>query len=112
MLQIFKALSDETRLRILSVLWSKEMCVCEIEASLGLTQSNVSRHLTILKNAGLINGDKRAQWMYYNMDQVFLREHAILCEYLQTQFGKLRTYEKDTARLSACKQMDLCSQTK
>lgn len=49
MLDILKALADETRLRILSQVLRGEMCVCEIEECLGLTQSNASRHLTTLK---------------------------------------------------------------
>jgi len=49
LIDILKALSDETRLRIVAQIFKGDMCVCEIEASLGLTQSNASRHLTILK---------------------------------------------------------------
>ena len=67
MTDVFKALSDETRLRILSLILKGEMCVCEIEDCLGLTQSNASRHLTALKNAGILSSSKQAQWAYYSM---------------------------------------------
>ena len=49
--QIFKALSDRTRLRMVSLVMKHELCVCEIMEVLNLSQSNASRHLTILKNA-------------------------------------------------------------
>lgn len=60
MVERFKALSDETRLRILSLIVKKEMCVCEIETALGLTQSNASRHLTTLKQAEILESYKSA----------------------------------------------------
>lgn len=56
---IFKALADENRLRIISLLLTKELCVCEIEASLEMSQSNVSRHLTKLKTSGIVDSRKR-----------------------------------------------------
>jgi ArsR family transcriptional regulator len=109
MIQLFKALSDETRLRILSVVWQGEMCVCEIEQALGLTQSNASRHLTVLKNAGLITGVKRAQWMYYIMNEQFGRDHAALLAYLQIQLKVLDSYKSDIEHLNNCKNKNLCN---
>ena len=55
MIDILKALSDETRMRIFRMILNGDMCVCEIENSLNLTQSNASRHLTVLKKAGILN---------------------------------------------------------
>lgn len=109
MVKIFKALGDETRLRILSVVLKGEMCACEIEQALRLTQSNASRHLTILKNAGLILGVKRAQWMYYSINEKFCRDHAELCAYLHTQLKLLCSYNKDTESCNDCKKKDLCN---
>ncbi len=101
MLQIFKALADETRLRILSVVWQSEICVCELEQILNLTQSNASRHLTVLKNAGLITGTKRAQWMHYKKNESFCRDHAALCAYLQAQLSMLDTFKQDAENLDS-----------
>lgn len=56
--EIFKALADENRLRILNVLNQGELCVCEIETLLGITQSNASRHLNKLKSLKIIDSDK------------------------------------------------------
>lgn len=64
---ILKALSDETRLRIINLLYVKELCVCDIVETLSVTQTKVSRHLQYLKNAGLVEDRKHAQWAYYSM---------------------------------------------
>jgi ArsR family transcriptional regulator len=67
-----KALSDETRLRIVNLLSNyNELCVCEIVDALGLPQSTISRHLTVLKNAGLVEDRKQGLWVIYK----FLRRY-------------------------------------
>ena len=58
MVDIFKALAEETRLRIFAQIIKGDMCVCEIEECLHLTQSNASRHLTALKRAGILDSYK------------------------------------------------------
>lgn len=62
---IAKALSDPGRLRALFVLKKGELCVCQIGALLELAPSTVSKHLSILKEAGLVEGCKRGRWVYY-----------------------------------------------
>lgn len=66
--QVFKALADETRLRILKLLLEvgEEVCVCELVAALGLPQYRVSRHLNVLKRAGLLAGRRSGTWVYYS----------------------------------------------
>ena len=64
---VLKALSDETRLRIINLLYEKELCVCDIMETLEITQTKASRHLAYLKNSGLIKDRKQAQWVYYSM---------------------------------------------
>jgi ArsR family transcriptional regulator len=66
-LNIIKALGDETRLRILKLLLKGELCVCELEAALKLPQSKVSRHLTVLRTAGLVNDRRKGQWIFYSL---------------------------------------------
>lgn len=63
---ILKALSDETRLRIINLLYEKELCVCDVVETLKITQTKASRHLAYLKNAGLVTDRKQAQWVYYS----------------------------------------------
>jgi ArsR family transcriptional regulator len=111
MIDIFKALSDETRLRILSLVFEGEMCVCEIEECLGLTQSNASRHLTVLKNAGILSSRKQAQWAYYRLSEEFYNENRELVEYLSKKLTLLPTYEPDHQKRDICKQEILCCET-
>ncbi|MDP4095154.1 MAG: metalloregulator ArsR/SmtB family transcription factor [Bacillota bacterium] len=69
LVDILKALSDETRLRILNLLYEKELCVCEVMEVLQISQAKASRHLIYLKNAGLVKDRKHAQWAYYSMNR-------------------------------------------
>ena len=64
---VFKALSDETRLRTLKLLEDGELCVCDIVAALDLVQPKVSFHLKILKDAGLIRDRKQGKWIHYSI---------------------------------------------
>ena len=68
--QFFKALSDPTRLQIVALLmWEKELCVCDIENVLGLSQSKASRHLRYLLNSGILTDKRRNVWVYYSVDK-------------------------------------------
>lgn len=68
---LFKALSDKMRLRIMWVLCraNQELCVCEIMDSLDESQYNVSRHLKILKNSGLVQERKEGRWVFYSLSK-------------------------------------------
>ncbi|HOT93916.1 MAG TPA: metalloregulator ArsR/SmtB family transcription factor [Methanoregulaceae archaeon] len=63
---LFKALSDETRLRIFLLLGTGELCVCQIQAALAMSQAKVSRHLMVLRHAGLVDARREGLWMYYS----------------------------------------------
>jgi len=67
--KIFKALSDETRLRILALLSQRELCVCDLMAVLELPQSTVSRHLAYLRNAGWVEDRRQGVWMHYRLEE-------------------------------------------
>lgn len=65
-MSVFKALADENRVRALAVLVdSGELCVCQIKEFLGLAPSTVSKHLSILTQAGLVASRKKGRWVYY-----------------------------------------------
>lgn len=64
-LAVMRALADESRVRALMALEGRELCVCQIIALLALAPSTVSKHMTILKQAGLVRGEKRGRWMHY-----------------------------------------------
>lgn len=68
LVKAFKALSDPNRLRILKMLEIRPLCVCEITEVLHLATSTVSKHLSILRDADLINDDKQGKWVNYSLN--------------------------------------------
>ena len=66
-MNITRALSDENRVRVIAALQGRELCVCQIIDLLQLSPSTVSKHLSILRNARLINGRKEGRWMHYSL---------------------------------------------
>lgn len=68
LIKTFKALSDETRLRIIKLLEGGELCVCDIVAALDLVQPKISFHLNALKEAGFIKDRKQGKWIHYRID--------------------------------------------
>jgi ArsR family transcriptional regulator len=72
---IFKALADDTRVRVLKLLGRGEMCVCEIAAAMDLEQPRLSFHLRILKEAGIILDRRQERWIVYrlNEEDMFVR---------------------------------------
>lgn len=85
-LAIIKAISDENRLRAIMALRTGELCVCQIVELLKLAHSTVSKHMSILKQAGLVESRKKGRWVYYRLNndtgRSFLAEHALnwVCE--------------------------------
>jgi ArsR family transcriptional regulator len=79
---LFKALSDKMRLRIMWVLGkaNQELCVCEIMDSLNESHNNVSRHLKILKNSGLVQERKEGRWVFYSLTKPTNQVHERLLE--------------------------------
>ena len=73
--KFFKALADETRLRILRLLEVREMCVCEVMVALDLTQPTASHHLGLLENAGLVKDRKEGKWVFYSISGPELLEN-------------------------------------
>ena len=73
----FRALSDQTRLRIFLLLAKGELCVCELKDVLGMEQSRISHNLRILKEAGLVRAERDpsdARWIYYQIEPEALAE--------------------------------------
>lgn len=68
LVEIFKLLSDQNRLKILSMLRKRELCVCEIVDRLETTQPNVSQHMRKLKIGGIVSERKQGQWVYYSLN--------------------------------------------
>ena len=103
--KVFKALSDESRLRILSLLFrSGELCVCDIESTTGFTQTKVSRHLSYLTKAHLIEGTKQGLWMLYKIAEPRNDDHKTLLDcvkgVLETNDIALRDAKKLTKNIN------------
>ena len=69
LVKAFKALSDETRLRILNLLLERECCVCEVMQALGISQTRASRNLSALYDAGFLKLRKEGLWSLYSIDK-------------------------------------------
>ncbi len=72
--QLFHALSDETRLELIELLRRGERCVCELTDTLDAAQSRLSFHLRVLKDAGIVRDRKDGRWVYYELDSEALEE--------------------------------------
>lgn len=107
LIQLMKALSDETRMRILNILKDGELCVCEIETILDVSQSNASRHLTKLTNAKIVDYYKVNKYVYYKMDQETIKEFPFINEILISHAVKLEQCKKDLQRLKKYKESGL-----
>jgi len=68
LIKVMKALSDETRLRILRILLEKECCVCEVMQALDISQSRASRNLGVLQDAGFLRARRDRLWIVYSVD--------------------------------------------
>ena len=100
----FKALGDKTRLRIIVLLCGESLCVCEIIDVLQMTQSRISRHLGILKQAGLIEEERRGKWVVYKV----VDANQPVLSYIQGQSEQDPVYEIDMARMKKTVDKGLC----
>lgn len=71
---VMKSLGDATRFRILEILLAHPACVTSLARSLGISESAVSQHLKILREAGLVRGEKRGYWTHYSVDRDALKQ--------------------------------------
>ncbi len=107
LVELFKTLGDENRLRMVNLLMNEELCVCEIEVLLEMTQSNVSRHLSKLKNTGIIISSKDAQWVHYKISDKFKKDNIPLIEYLLSKFRLEEHFLNDKRRFNKYKELCL-----
>jgi len=98
--KLFKALSDETRLRILNILLERECCVCEVMQALDISQTRASRNLAVLYEAGFLKLRKDGLWSLYSIDKDDMNEY--LADLVQATTKALegnKTLEQDRERL-------------
>ena len=77
LIKALKAISDETRLRILNVLLERECCVCEVMQALDISESRASRNLGIIQEAGFLKARRDGTWMLYSVDWEAPNRYAI-----------------------------------
>jgi ArsR family transcriptional regulator, arsenate/arsenite/antimonite-responsive transcriptional repressor len=106
--RLFKALGDQTRLRIIALLSHGELCVCHLEAALRLSQPNVSRHLGILRAAGVVEHRREGSWVHYRL----ARQGDLDCERqlktLMRTFARRSMLGKDLERLVKARGPESC----
>jgi len=105
-IQLMKALSDETRLRIFHLLLERECCVCEVMQALDISQTRASRNLGILQHAGLLKTRRQGLWVLYSIDWESASRHATsLARLLQEYPIKDETLAEDRRRLKLAKRI-------
>ena len=93
--ELFHALSDEARVRIVTILLDGEHCVCDLMDHLGAGQSRLSYHLKVLKDAGLVSDRREGRWSYYTLQRDAIVEAESLLASLRPRAGR-------TARATCC----------
>lgn len=79
MVPVMKLLGDRTRLTIIALLQSKQVCVCEIVAALDMSQPAISQHLRKLRDAKLVKEERRGKWIFYSLNQDIAQYPLIEC---------------------------------
>ncbi len=106
--KMFKALSDESRLRIVFLLSRKPLCVCEITAILELAISTVSKHLSILREAGFIIDKKDGKWVIYELNDAAEEQIRSLITLVIDWLENNNSAQKDLAKLVTVNRNKIC----
>jgi ArsR family transcriptional regulator len=106
--RIFRAFSDATRLRILSLLKRGEQCVGDLAQILGVPQPKVSRHLAYLRKAGLVEAREQGLWNFYRLAPATSSFHKKLLECLSECFGEVPKVARDAEKAKALKKSGGC----
>ena len=107
-LNITKALAEENRLRILLALEGRELCVCQIIDLLRLAPSTVSKHMSVLRQARLVDGRKDGRWMYYRLaGNSAAPEVKGALAWIKSSLGRNPRIREDAKRLKAILNTDL-----
>jgi ArsR family transcriptional regulator, arsenate/arsenite/antimonite-responsive transcriptional repressor len=104
----FRALADETRLRIVMLLLHGELCVCDLMAILDSPQSKLSRHLAYLKHSGIVSGRREGVWMHYSLKDPLndlYQSHLLL---FKEKFSALSPCKQDKRKMLKFKAKGVC----
>ena len=106
--RMYKALSEEMRLRIMMLLTHGELCVCDLTAIFNEGQSKVSRHLTYLKHSGLVKSRRVGTWMHYSIKEPSDTTIDAQLTFMKQQFTQLSIFKDDEQKLEDVKKQKLC----
>ncbi|MEI6424947.1 MAG: metalloregulator ArsR/SmtB family transcription factor, partial [Lentisphaerota bacterium] len=106
-MNIAKALSDQNRVRVLLALTGRELCVCQIIELLGLAPSTVSKHMSILKNARLVEWRKEGLWMHYSLPDKPTPEIKTAIAWICDALEDNKTVKRDRGQLKKILKMDV-----
>ena len=110
LLKVFKVLADKNRLRILKMLQYKKMCVCELSAALAITRPSVSRHLSLMKDAGLVQDERNGQWIDYSLCKDTINEYASVIQlHLNEWVNDDPAIKDDVKKIKTLHREELCS---
>jgi ArsR family transcriptional regulator len=107
---VFKALGDPNRLRILSLIATSELCVCMIAEVLNMSQPTVSKHLNRLRYSNIIKCRKISQWCFYSLSDSFCTQCHELTEFLVRQWTQTEQYQNDIKKLGYLQETYCCCQ--
>ena len=107
--RILKAAADGTRLRILKMLEPGSLCVCQIVEALKLSQSTVSKHLSVLEGAGLVESERRGRWTHYRLCKASSEEGKRILSLLRCCASDDPKVTKDQARVACEKVQSLAA---
>ena len=109
-INVFKALGDPNRVRIMKMLEKRELCVCEVREVLDLSVSTVSKHLTILRNAGLVIDTKDGKWVNFRLndksEHTFIRSVIRL---LYNSFNDDEVVREDNKKVRKVSRNTICN---
>ena len=109
LVKVFKSVADKNRLRILKMLQNKKMCVCELSAALGITRPSVSRHLSLMRDAGLVEDERNGPWIDYGLCKEKINEYApIIQSYLKEWINDDPKVREDLKKIKTLSREELC----
>ncbi len=108
LIPFFRALADETRLRIVMLLLHGELCVCDLMAILDAPQSKLSRHLAYLKYSGIVDGRREGVWMHYSLKAPLIDLYQDQIDLFRKKFSALSPFKQDKKKMLNFKANGVC----
>ncbi|MCX8110395.1 MAG: metalloregulator ArsR/SmtB family transcription factor [Syntrophorhabdaceae bacterium] len=109
---IYKALSEEIRLRIVMLLMHGELCVCDLMEIFGETQSKISRHLAYLKHSGFVQSRRVGTWMHYSLKEHMDSTIEAQIAFMRERFSEMDIFIDDLKKMEEVKRLKLCEDSK